>query len=223
MANAMKEGELAFSLENEPVKLGEILKYTLTIDNPGQTAHYVNVSVSVSVCCDVRNRSDVTHCGESTIYAGFDDVTQHSLYVMPANYSKQLGVSKSLSVEVVAKVKGTGQKFKQIEKLDFPQPSIKLACGRDTVRLGDAVVLNLTVPNPRLVPLRNTNIVIESAEHLGLPYAVEIGEIKPKHKVSATVTIPTKSTGRRQCFVASCICTEARVKLRGICFVNVID
>ena len=48
---------------------------------------------------------------------------------------------------------------------------------------GDAVVLNLTVPNPRLVPLRNTNIVIESAEHLGLPYAVEIGEIKPKHKV----------------------------------------
>ena len=45
IATSPKEGELAFSLENEPVKLGEILKYTLTIDNPGQTAHYVNVSV----------------------------------------------------------------------------------------------------------------------------------------------------------------------------------
>ena len=69
---------MSMSLSGKRLLVNTLLSFRATVNLSRYTWTFVDqrslynshFTVSVSVCCDVRNRSDVTHCGESTIYAG---------------------------------------------------------------------------------------------------------------------------------------------------------
>ena len=129
------------------------------------------------------------------MFAGEATLAKCSLHILPGHYASQLGVYKTLSVEIIAEVKDTTQKFKHCEEIRFCKPSITVSCSQLVASMGHPVELQLIISNPRAVPLTNSSITVESEEHLVFPINRNCGTVNPRSKMMGNLSIPTKTVG----------------------------
>ena len=212
--------DIQFKLKHGKMNLGKTLSFTLTGYNPTNLTHTVTVSMSASVNCERENRAEFIYDKTSSMFAGEDTNATLTIHLLSDNYARRLGVDKTLIIDIKAEVKQTGQKFKHSENISFAQPSIIVSCEDTSVDIGYPVKLKLVILNPRAVPLTNSTITLQSYEHLALPFTINCGTVKPKHKVLAHFAIPTKCPGLGHVFVATFDCTELK-GVKGECSVDV--
>jgi hypothetical protein len=124
----------------------------------------------------------------------------------------------AIKVSVRALVEGTNQTYTVAEQFDFQKPSIVLTPSSKHVKIGHSLKLKIQIENPLKVPLMNGKIRLEMARNMR-PVNVNCGTVKPKHKMSATVTIKAKKAGERQ-FVATFNSKEL-MDIQGECTVTV--
>merc|ERR1712224_687950 len=98
-------------------------------------------------------------------------------------------------------VEESNQVYTETDQFDFKKPNIILTPDRTSVKTGNSIKLKIQLENPLKIPLKNARIRLEAARNLR-PVNINCGNIRPRHKISATVSIPTRRAGQRQ-FVAT--------------------
>lgn len=142
------------------------------------------------------------------------------MYLSPEDYVGKMSPDGAVKVSVRAVVEGTDQVYTVSEQFDFKKPTILLTPSSRQVKMGQSIKLKIQVENPLKVPLRNGRIRLEVARNMK-PVNVNCGVVKPKHKLSATVTVQARRPGLRQ-FVAT-FNSQELMDIQGECTVTVYD
>lgn len=216
----LDDDDVEFDVEHNEIKLGDSAHITLLAKNVSDNTHSINVTITAAACVYTGTTKNVIKVMENVMFSGEGSTSRCSMYLKPEDYVKKVGAENSLKISIKAEVVGTGQLFTETQQFDFARPCIVLTPNKTTIKKGNPIKMKIGLCNPLAIPLKNAKIRIEAAKNLK-PVTINCGTVKPKHKVSATVSIPTKVGGKRQ-FVATFDSTELK-NIQGECVVNIID
>ena len=214
------EEDMKFKLSHGDIKMGESVVVNLEAQNKSNDVRSIKV---------VMTGTSITYMGkplgqvkrmEHMLFAPEGQTARCALYISPEDYVGRIRPDGAIKVAVRAEVQGTGQIYTVSEQFDFNKPKITLTPNKTTVRKGQAIKLKIQLENPLKIPLKNARIRLEAARNLR-PVNINCGQVKPKHKISATVSVPTRKVGKRQ-FVATFDSDDLK-DIQGECTVTIMD
>ena len=194
--NERHEQDIEFKLVPQSLKLGESIVLELKAQNFTRKEQSVRVSMTAVACTYMGTQGDSIKRLQNNIFIAGKDTSNCSLYVSPKDYLPKMAPDGSLKLSVKAEVVESGQVYTVTEQFSFTKPKILLTPNKTLFKKGDALKLKIQLTNPLHIPLTEARIRLEVARNLK-PININCGIIKPRNKMSATISVKTKRSGKR--------------------------